>query len=178
MRLAASALLLVGSAALPVFLHRTPGTTGPLPRVVHRRLHVSLDDFARILIRNQQMAVLAASGLLTGGVTTVSTLSILGFHTAQAAMSAQDRLRLSGAELGALLVPHGVVEVTGFILAGAAGLAGLPLLAAAADGNRMLAVAILRDGARLAGAALGLITIGAVVEVVLTPAFATWVLTR
>jgi uncharacterized membrane protein SpoIIM required for sporulation len=174
--LSVSFLLVVLSGAVPIVLQEPPDAAR-VSRIARRQApSVSGDDFTRILSRNQAMGALAASGLVTGGVTTVTTLSGMGFTTAQAAMHAQSRLRLPIAHLTALILPHAIVELTGFVAAGAAGLLGLPLLIAAAEGDRRRALFVLRRSVGLFGAAVVIITMAAAVEVVITPRIAEWVM--
>jgi uncharacterized membrane protein SpoIIM required for sporulation len=173
-RLTVSFVVMLSSAAVPVIILHTPAEPGTAPAATLRPRPMSMEDFQRILMRNQVVALATASGILTGGATTVTSLSTAAYVTAQTATDAQSRLRLSGRELAALLLPHGVIELTGLAVAGAAGLNGLPLLIALAEGRRSDAGAVAHESARLFVAAVALIAIAAFVEVTITPAIAAW----
>jgi uncharacterized membrane protein SpoIIM required for sporulation len=119
--------------------------------------------------RNTTVAVLLYAGGITIGVVTTVTLCFNGFVVGYAVVGSEQLFRSL-----ALLLPHAVVELPAFVLAGAAGLQ-LPVeLLAYLRGEQSALVrhVAAHHSAKRFGLAVLLLAIAAVLEAVVTPLIA------
>ncbi len=120
---AISALMLGGvSGWLVVALVLAAGeaATGP---VGHVDLPPSVSLFLKIVVRNMTVYALLLTGVITWGVTSLSTLVFNGFVLG-GLMATSLRGGMPMGTLAALLLPHGIIELGAFVTAGAIGLRG------------------------------------------------------
>jgi stage II sporulation protein M len=113
------------------------------------------------------------SGIVTAGLTTAGTLAIVSLSTTESLSDAR-RLGLRPRAMLALLLPHGLLEIAAFIMAGAAGFGGVPIVIAAAEGNTALTREYVRGSLRLGLASAGVLVVAALLETFVTPVIAGW----
>jgi uncharacterized membrane protein SpoIIM required for sporulation len=167
--LAMSACVMFGSAAVPLLFRAAPAESSRTVRLNPAFVEGSREDFVRIVIRNQALCLLTASGLMTGGLTAVASLGAVSFQTAHGIVQLHARTHAPALVVVALLAPHGVFELAGLLLAGAAGLGGFPLALFLSEGRRQEAIRAFRQGLAMQAGAIVLILVAAVVEVAVTP---------
>ena len=128
-----------------------------------------MELFAFILQRNLGVYVLLLLGLLSGGLVALAILLANGIALGQLIGLARAAGMPSG-ELASLLVPHGVLEIGAFCVAGAVGLQGFRLALALGD-FRWESVKALRLGLVLVFGATAL-SVAAAIEAFVTGEFA------
>jgi uncharacterized membrane protein SpoIIM required for sporulation len=167
--LAMSACVVFGSAAVPVLLRPTPAEPSRTVKLNAASVEGTRDAFVHIVIRNQALCLLIATGLVTGGLTAVATLGAVSFQTAHGIVQLHGRTPAPALVVVALLAPHGIFELAGLVLAGAAGLGGFPLALLLTEGRRQEATRAFRQGLAMQAGAIVLVLAAAVVEVAVTP---------
>ena len=135
------------------------------------------DDCAAgsIFSTNSRAAVILISGIVAGGLPSIVGLAFFGRDFAATCI----RAFLSGTplhQIAAATGPHGVLEVPSLMLAGAAGMAGVPLLWSFASGNRHTLSDTIVASSGLAVVSLALLLPAAVIECHSTPVILRWTL--
>lgn len=137
---------------------RSPGAPGPDLGVMDVFLH------------NAWIAVRSALGLLTFGVYTTWVLLVNGFVIGAVLADAAETNGLGWALLG--ILPHGLIELPAFWLAGAIGYRWLAFAWKLANGNRERIAGpwLLLESLALTGLALAMLFVAAAIEVTVTAA--------
>lgn len=128
-----------------------------------------------IFANNGLVALALISGIVAGGIPSVIGLAHFGRDLAAVCVKAF----LSGTpvdQIAAGTVPHGIIELPALLAAGAAGVAGVPLLWCFASGNRTALRATIIAFAGFAATSLALLVPAAVIECYVTPVFLRWTL--
>jgi len=117
--------------------------------------------FAGILSTNSRVLLGCFMGLATSGISAAGTLFLNGIYCGlqwQGTAGEIGKVRLL-----TLLLPHGVFELTGFVLAGAVGLGGIPLAGRLLGKSRPVPIPALAHALN-AALAIALVSLGAAVE--------------
>lgn len=123
---------------------------------------------AELAIRNGRVWVLLIMGIATGGLLTVPTLLGLGLQLGDLGI----QIRASNLDLwlvASAFVPHSALELTSYILAGAAGLGGPSLLSSLARKPLTQSKRQLMSLLSWTAVSLVLLVLAAVVEIYVTP---------
>lgn len=130
-------------------------------------------EASRIFRTNVAAALTLISGTISGGITSVIGLAYFGRDLSSLCVKAF----VQGTplpQIAAAIAPHGLLEVPSLILAGAAGLAGVPLLWSFARGNRQAMRATLTASIVLAATSIALLIPAALIECHSTPVVLRW----
>lgn len=148
------------------------GATG-LPRNFRGLATVEPESFWVFLGHNAPVLALTAAGALTGGLLTLLVLlfngMLLGFTFAEAG-----RNGAIGDALAAVL-PHAPLELAATLLAGAVGFMPASVVFRLALGRTVYVGRELADAGFLVAAALGFLTLAALVEASITPWVINWI---
>lgn len=128
-----------------------------------------------VLSTNGLAALTLVSGVIAGGIPSVIGLAYFGRDFAAVCIKAF----LYGtplSQIAAATGPHGILEIPALMFAGAAGIAGVPLLWSFANGNREKLTATIIVSISLAATSLAILVPAAIIECHSTPVVLRWTL--
>lgn len=158
-------MVLVGILGFAVGAESSPAASLPVREAGTAPPALGIAD---VFSHNAAIAVRAALGIVTFGVYTVWVLLFNGFIIGAVVADAAERNGMAWALLG--ILPHGIVELPAFWLAGAIGYRWLAFVWKLANGDRdrIAGPWLLLESLALTGLSLALLFVAAIIEVTVT----------